>query len=38
MESLSTKIKDADCFVMVSPEYSHSMSLAQANGAVPEQL
>ncbi|MEM5501595.1 NAD(P)H-dependent oxidoreductase [Ahrensia kielensis] len=31
LESLSIKIKDADCFVMVSPEYNHSMSPALAN-------
>jgi len=31
LESLATKIEDADCFVMVSPEYNHAMSPALAH-------
>lgn len=31
MQSLAEKIEAADCYVMVSPEYNHSMSPALAN-------
>lgn len=31
LESLAEKIKAADCYVMVSPEYNHAMSPALAN-------
>lgn len=31
LEQLAAKIEKADCFVMVSPEYNHSMSPALAN-------
>lgn len=31
LESLATKIEDADCFVMVSPEYNHAMSPSLAH-------
>ena len=31
LESLAKKIEDADCYVMVSPEYNHAMSPALAD-------
>ncbi|KAH9255446.1 hypothetical protein BASA81_006565 [Batrachochytrium salamandrivorans] len=31
LEALATRVKSADCFVLISPEYNHSMSPAVAN-------